>query len=106
MNGSVSGVAGGSWGGRRASAVPAGPPEARALSTPARAPPPPNPPADIGNAELYNAYFQNAYEDWTSNQIVGSLAHALEVERRPALPIAAVAHPRQMRVVLLLTPLE
>ena len=33
--------------------------------------------ADISNPELYNAYFQNAYEDWTSNQIVGSLAHGL-----------------------------
>lgn len=38
--------------------------------------------------------------------VVGGLADALEVERGPALPIAAVAHRRQMRVVLLLTPLE
>lgn len=32
---------------------------------------------DISNPELYNAYFQSAYEDWTSNEIVGSLAHGL-----------------------------
>jgi glucose/mannose transport system substrate-binding protein len=36
---------------------------------------PANTTADIGNTELYNAYFQSAYEDWTSNEIVGSLAH-------------------------------
>ena len=36
---------------------------------------PANTTADIENAELYNAYFQDAYSDWTSNEIVGSLAH-------------------------------
>jgi glucose/mannose transport system substrate-binding protein len=36
---------------------------------------PANTTADIGNADLYNAYFQDAYADWTSNAIVGSLAH-------------------------------
>jgi glucose/mannose transport system substrate-binding protein len=38
---------------------------------------PANTTADIGNTELYNAYFQDAYEDWTTNTIVGSLAHGL-----------------------------
>jgi glucose/mannose transport system substrate-binding protein len=36
---------------------------------------PANTEANIGDAELYNAYFQDAYNDWTSNAIVGSLAH-------------------------------
>jgi glucose/mannose transport system substrate-binding protein len=36
---------------------------------------PANTTARIDDAELYNAYFQSAYEDWTSNAIVGSLAH-------------------------------
>lgn len=36
---------------------------------------PANTTANIGDAELYNAYFQSAFEDWTSNIIVGSLAH-------------------------------
>jgi len=36
---------------------------------------PANTTADIGNAELYNAYFQSAYEDWTTNTIVGSQRH-------------------------------
>lgn len=36
---------------------------------------PANTTADIGNSELYNAYFQDAYEDWTTNAIVGSQAH-------------------------------
>ncbi|MCL4876066.1 MAG: ABC transporter substrate-binding protein [Anaerolineae bacterium] len=38
---------------------------------------PANTTADINNPELYNAYFQAAYADWTSNTIVGSLAHGL-----------------------------
>lgn len=38
---------------------------------------PANTTADITNPELYNAYFQAAYEDWTTNTIVGSLAHGL-----------------------------
>jgi glucose/mannose transport system substrate-binding protein len=36
---------------------------------------PANTAANIGDADLYNAYFQDAYEDWTTNEIVGSLAH-------------------------------
>jgi glucose/mannose transport system substrate-binding protein len=36
---------------------------------------PANTSANISDTELYNAYFQSAYEDWTSNDIVGSLAH-------------------------------
>jgi glucose/mannose transport system substrate-binding protein len=36
---------------------------------------PANTTADITNAELYNAYFQDAYTDWTTNDIVGSLQH-------------------------------
>lgn len=36
---------------------------------------PANTSANIQDAELYNAYFQDAYEDWTTNEIVGSLAH-------------------------------
>jgi glucose/mannose transport system substrate-binding protein len=36
---------------------------------------PANTSASIDDAELYNAYFQSVYEDWTSNEIVGSLAH-------------------------------
>ncbi len=36
---------------------------------------PANTTADITNSELYNAYFQDAYEDWTTNAIVGSQAH-------------------------------
>lgn len=36
---------------------------------------PANTTADITNGELYNAYFQDAYEDWTTNDIVGSQAH-------------------------------
>ena len=51
--------------------------EAQDLFNPVKGSLPANTTADIGNAELYNAYFQNAYEDWTSNQIVGSLAHGL-----------------------------
>ena len=51
--------------------------EAQDLFNPVKGSLPANTTADIGNAELYNAYFQNAYEDWTTNQIVGSLAHGL-----------------------------
>jgi glucose/mannose transport system substrate-binding protein len=36
---------------------------------------PANTTADITNGELYNAYFQSAYEDWTTNTIVGSQRH-------------------------------
>ncbi|MBE2184393.1 MAG: extracellular solute-binding protein, partial [Anaerolineae bacterium] len=51
--------------------------EAQDLFNPVKGSLPANTTADIGNAELYNAYFQSAYEDWTTNQIVGSLAHGL-----------------------------
>lgn len=36
---------------------------------------PANTTADIENEDLYNAYFQSAYSDWVSNDLVGSLAH-------------------------------
>jgi glucose/mannose transport system substrate-binding protein len=36
---------------------------------------PANTDASISDTTLYNAYFQSAYQDWTSNEIVGSLAH-------------------------------
>jgi glucose/mannose transport system substrate-binding protein len=51
--------------------------EAQDLFNPVKGSLPANTTADIGNAELYNAYFQSAYEDWTSNAIVGSLVHGL-----------------------------
>lgn len=49
--------------------------EAQDIFNPLKGSLPANTSADIENAELYNAYFQSAYEDWTSNTIVGSLAH-------------------------------
>jgi glucose/mannose transport system substrate-binding protein len=51
--------------------------EAQDIFNPLKGSLPANTTADISNTELYNAYFQDAYEDWTSNQIVGSLAHGL-----------------------------
>lgn len=51
--------------------------EAQDLFNPVKGSLPANTTADIGNADLYNAYFQDAYADWTSNAIVGSLAHGL-----------------------------
>lgn len=51
--------------------------EAQDLFNPVKGSLPANTTADIGNTELYNAYFQDAYADWTSNDIVGSLAHGL-----------------------------
>ncbi len=51
--------------------------EAQDLFNPVKGSLPANTTADIGNPELYNAYFQSAYEDWTTNEIVGSLAHGL-----------------------------
>ena len=50
---------------------------AQDLFNPVKGSLPANTTADIGNSELYNAYFQDAYADWTSNAIVGSLAHGL-----------------------------
>lgn len=51
--------------------------EAQDIFNPLKGSLPANATADIGNSELYNAYFQAAYEDWTTNEIVGSLAHNL-----------------------------
>lgn len=49
--------------------------EAQDIFNPLKGSLPANTSADIGNSELYNAYFQDAYEDWTTNEIVGSQAH-------------------------------
>lgn len=49
--------------------------EAQDIFNPLKGSLPANTSADIGNAELYNAYFQSAFEDWTTNDIVGSQAH-------------------------------
>ncbi|MBW4436485.1 MAG: ABC transporter substrate-binding protein [Pleurocapsa minor GSE-CHR-MK-17-07R] len=49
--------------------------EAQDIFNPLKGSLPANTTADIGNAELYNAYFQDAYADWTGNAIVGSQAH-------------------------------
>jgi glucose/mannose transport system substrate-binding protein len=49
--------------------------EAQDIFNPIKGSLPANTTADIGNTELYNAYFQDAYEDWTTNTIAGSLAH-------------------------------
>lgn len=49
--------------------------EAQDIFNPLKGSLPANTTADITNAEKYNAYFQSAYEDWTSNVIVGSQRH-------------------------------
>lgn len=49
--------------------------EAQDIFNPLKGSLPANTTANIDDSELYNAYFQDAYEDWTSNTIVGSLAH-------------------------------
>lgn len=49
--------------------------EAQDIFNPIKGSLPANTSADITNTELYNAYFQDAYEDWTTNEIVGSQAH-------------------------------
>ncbi|NWF67643.1 MAG: carbohydrate ABC transporter substrate-binding protein [Chloroflexi bacterium] len=49
--------------------------EAQDIFNPLKGSLPANTDADIENTELYNAYFQDAYTDWTTNAIVGSLAH-------------------------------
>ncbi len=49
--------------------------EAHDIFNPLKGSLPANTSADITNPDLYNAYFQDAYEDWTTNAIVGSLAH-------------------------------
>ncbi|MFN8530289.1 MAG: ABC transporter substrate-binding protein [Anaerolineae bacterium] len=51
--------------------------EAQDIFNPIKGSLPANTTADIGNSSLYNAYFQSAYQDWTSNAIVGSLVHGL-----------------------------
>jgi len=49
--------------------------EAQDIFNPLKGSLPANTTADIGNTELYNAYFQSAYEDWTGDTIVGSQRH-------------------------------
>lgn len=49
--------------------------EAQDIFNPVKGSLPANTTADISNPELYNAYFQSAYESWTSDAIVGSQAH-------------------------------
>ncbi len=49
--------------------------EAQDIFNPLKGSLPANTTADINNADLYNAYFQSAYKDWTSNVIVGSQRH-------------------------------
>lgn len=51
--------------------------EAQDLFNPVKGSLPANTTANIGDTTLYNAYFQDAYTDWTTNDIVGSLAHGL-----------------------------
>ncbi|MBZ0289329.1 MAG: extracellular solute-binding protein, partial [Anaerolineae bacterium] len=49
--------------------------EAQDIFNPLKGSLPANTTADINNTELYNAYFQSAYTDWTTNTIVGSQRH-------------------------------
>ncbi|MBK8139400.1 MAG: carbohydrate ABC transporter substrate-binding protein [Chloroflexi bacterium] len=49
--------------------------EAQDIFNPLKGSLPANLTADLSNTELYNAYFQSAAADWSSNAIVGSLAH-------------------------------
>lgn len=49
--------------------------EAQDIFNPLRGSLPANTGADTANRALYNAYFQEAYIDWTTNIIVGSQAH-------------------------------
>lgn len=49
--------------------------EAQDIFNPLKGSLPANTTANISDATLYNAYFQSAYQDWTTNEIVGSLAH-------------------------------
>lgn len=49
--------------------------EAQDIFNPLKGSLPANTTADINNTELYNAYFQSAYKDWTTNTIVGSQRH-------------------------------
>ncbi len=52
-----------------------GSPEAQDIFNPIKGSLPANTSADIGNTDLYNSYFQDAYSDWTSDEIVGSQVH-------------------------------
>lgn len=56
-----------------------GTPEAQDLFNPVKGSLPANTTADINNPDLYNAYFQSAYEDWTTNIIVPSQRHGAAV---------------------------
>jgi len=49
--------------------------EAQDIFNPIKGSLPANTTADITNPDLYNVYFQDAYEDWTTNAIVGSQRH-------------------------------
>ncbi len=49
--------------------------EAQDIFNPLKGSLPANTTADISNSKLYNAYFQSAYKDWTTNVIVGSQHH-------------------------------
>jgi glucose/mannose transport system substrate-binding protein len=49
--------------------------EAQDIFNPIKGSLPANTTADINNPEKYNAYFQSAYKDWTTNTIVGSQRH-------------------------------
>lgn len=49
--------------------------EAQDIFNPLKGSLPANTTANISDTTLYNAYFQSAYTDWTTNDIVGSLAH-------------------------------
>lgn len=49
--------------------------EAQDIFNPIKGSLPANTTADITNPEKYNAYFQSAYTDWTTNTIVGSQRH-------------------------------
>lgn len=51
--------------------------EAQDIFNPLKGSLPANNASDITNPDLYNAYFQSAYEDFNSNSIVGSLAHGV-----------------------------
>jgi len=49
--------------------------EAQDIFNPLKGSLPANTTAKINDSTLYNAYFQSAYKDWTSNTIVGSQRH-------------------------------
>jgi glucose/mannose transport system substrate-binding protein len=49
--------------------------EAQDIFNPLKGSLPANLKANISDTKLYNAYFQSAYKDWTTNKIVGSQRH-------------------------------